>query len=52
MICPTCGSSKIRRMKMRLTTLSMLEYYCPDCMHYFDREDVKDANENREVDEE
>ena len=48
MICPVCGSSRIYKMKNRLTVMSVLEYYCPDCYHSFDREEVKDANENRE----
>ena len=52
MICPACGSSRIYPLKSRITTMSVLDHYCPDCMHYFDREDVKDANENREADDE
>ena len=28
--------------------MSVLDHYCPDCMHYFDREEVKDFNENKE----
>lgn len=51
MICPVCGSSRIYRLKKRITVLSILDHYCPDCMHYFDREDVKDFNENRGVSE-
>lgn len=46
MICPTCGSSHIHRVKRFNSETE--EYFCYDCEHFHDREDVKDANENRE----
>ena len=49
MICPVCGSSNLVKVKRRRSDGT--EYFCLICDHIFDREEIKDFNENREADE-
>ena len=50
MICPICGSSRVYRVRFDRTAEGII-CRCPDCEHSFDREEVKDFNENREESE-
>lgn len=50
MICPICGSSHIHKVR-RMSRAHQSEWFCYDCEHFFDREEVMDANENREGDD-
>ena len=51
MICPICGSSN-GVVKAKRRNSDDTEYFCIICNHVFDREDIKDFNENREEDDE
>ena len=50
MICPVCGSSHLYRIRVGRAAEREI-YRCPNCEHSFDREEVKDFNNDREESE-